>query len=127
MGFDFIVEYQPGPQNRVADALSRQHESGDTEEGGVVGELTQGELRAVSKPIPLWLDSIKEENQSVPVLQEIIQRVQKGIAVGPWSYSDGVLYFKKWIFLWEKSELIPAIFGEIHQGCHEGSTKPSNE
>ena len=54
MGFDFTIEYKMGKDNRVTGALSHKHE--------------EGELIAISAPIPTWLETSKEEVLSNPDL-----------------------------------------------------------
>ncbi|KAJ8754363.1 hypothetical protein K2173_002814 [Erythroxylum novogranatense] len=76
MGFDLVIKYKGGKENVVADALSRRDEQEDRE----------GEISAISCPIPNWVDSIKEEVQSLPDLQEKVKQVQEGEAIGPWEY-----------------------------------------
>lgn len=53
MGYDFVIEYKPGKENIVADALF-----------------------AISQQVPLWLTSIQEEVQSNSNLQDIVKLVQ---------------------------------------------------
>ena len=84
MGYDFVIEHKCGAENMVADALSKRDED--------------GELIALSQPIPRWLDPIKEENCSHPQLQHFIKLCQEGEALGPWEYHNGVLFFKGCIY-----------------------------
>ena len=52
MGFDYEIEYRPGRENVVADALSRLHR----------------ELTAISCPQPTWLTMVRREAQNDPLL-----------------------------------------------------------
>jgi hypothetical protein len=53
LGFDFTVEYKPGAQNAVADALSRR----DTPDGGVL---------AISAPRFDYIDRLRQEQATHP-------------------------------------------------------------
>ena len=109
MGYDFVIEYKRGSENLVADALSRREDT--------------GELKAISQPVPSWIEPIKEEVQTIPELQRLVMLCQEGEAVGPWQFREGILFFKDRIYLWEKSSLIATILEEIHAGAHEGYQK----
>jgi hypothetical protein len=109
MGYDFVIEYKRGSENLVADALSRREDT--------------GELKAISQPVPSWIEPIKEEVQTIPELQRLVTLCQEGEAVGPWQFREGILFFKDRIYLWEKSSLITTILEEIHAGAHEGYQK----
>ena len=113
MGYDFTVEYKRGKENIMADALSRRTES--------VGE--SGTFMAFSLPIPNWLESIRSENLSNPIIQELIQRVEEGEAMGPWKVQDGILYFKNRIYLDKDSDLVDLVIEQFHNSTHEGFHK----
>lgn len=49
IGYDFIMEYKNGKENKVADALSRQHESNNIE----------GSLAVITFPTPIWIEELK--------------------------------------------------------------------
>jgi hypothetical protein len=117
MGFDFSIEYKMGRENIVADALSRRDETVSKE------EQKSAELVALSSPTPNWVEVIKEEVDNDKDLQELIQRVKDGEALGPWQHREGVLFYKDRIYLSENSSLISAILEQIHGGFHEGYHK----
>ena len=107
--YDFVIEYKKGTGNSTADALSCWENS--------------IELNAISEPVPRWLDSIKEEITTNPELQRLVKLCENDEAVGPWSFRDGVLFFKGRIYLAADSPLIPTIIGEFHCAAHEGKLK----
>lgn len=84
-------------------------------------------LVAVSSPIPNWLEVIREEVGKNRELQELVQKVQEGEALGPWQYKEGMLFYKDRIFLQENSPLISAIIEQIHGDSMRAITIPSNE
>ena len=62
MGFDYEIEYRPGRENKVADALFRLH----------------GELSAVTYQQPLWLEEIRDEARHNPKLSSIKEALKNG-------------------------------------------------
>uniref|UniRef100_A0A2N9HT66 RNA-directed DNA polymerase n=1 Tax=Fagus sylvatica TaxID=28930 RepID=A0A2N9HT66_FAGSY len=112
MGFDFSIEYKRGSENKVADVLSRRTEGPNEEQ-----------LMAFSSPVPHWVDAIREEQQVRSQLQQLIQRVQSGEAVGPWKVRDGLLLFKDRIYVDTDSPLKQDIINQFHASSHEGFHK----
>ncbi|XP_058006849.1 uncharacterized protein LOC131182184 [Hevea brasiliensis] len=110
MGFDFQVEYQAGKNNKVADALSCRLEE-------------EPILNSISMPqLPIF-DSIRQEIQQSDLLQNLIKKIQQAEAVGPWRYTDGILFFKNKVYLLPTSPLVASIITSIHDSNHEGYQK----
>lgn len=113
MGFNFVVECKRGKENTAADALSRRKDKGD----GV------GENCAISRPLPNWLEALKEEIKTKPTLHQLVRLAKEGEAVGPWKIQDNVLFFKDKIYLAEDSHLFEDIIPQFHGSTHEGFHK----
>jgi len=64
LGYDFLVEYKRGQDNKVADALSRRNEE-------VKLEIT---LSVVSYPTLEWLMELKNSYLFDSQMQELLQR-----------------------------------------------------
>ncbi|GMY29210.1 Transposon Tf2-12 polyprotein [Fagus crenata] len=101
-----------GSENKVADALSRYTEEGE-----------EKQLLALSSPLPHWVDSIREDQQSHPQVQQLIQRVHNDEAIGPWEVRDGLLLFKGRLYLGADSVLRKDIVDQFHTSSHEGLHK----
>ncbi|KAA8519601.1 hypothetical protein F0562_013954 [Nyssa sinensis] len=114
MGFDFVIEYKKGPENIVADALSRRED--DAREAKLSGELA-----AISQPVSNWVAAIKEEINSKTDLQDLVQQIQGDEAVGLWKLVDGMIFFKERAFLAVDSPLIPDIIEQFHNSSYEGA------
>lgn len=79
-GHDFIVEYRSGVTNLVVDALSRQ---------------SDGEINAISTPVPNWVDELKKEHASDSHVQDLLHKLKEG-KVDPTQFTnkEGLLFFK---------------------------------
>ncbi|KAL5768771.1 hypothetical protein ACOSQ2_015554 [Xanthoceras sorbifolium] len=73
MGFDFVIEYNRGRDNLVADALSKQVEDEEI-----------STLHAISQPVPQWTKAVKEGVLKNSKMQDVAQRIHDNEAVGPW-------------------------------------------
>ncbi|KAL5820767.1 hypothetical protein ACOSQ3_022649 [Xanthoceras sorbifolium] len=113
MGYDFQVEYKRGGENIVADALSRRFEM----------ESDKGSLLAVTHVLPHWIESIQDEVKNDPQQQALSAWIHQGEAIGPWQVVNGIIMFKKRIYLSPESKLPPTIINEFHGSIHKGYVK----
>jgi hypothetical protein len=56
-------------------------------------------------------------------LQELIEKVEEGEALGPWNYKDVILFYKDQIYLLENLALLATILEQMHGGFDEGYHK----
>jgi hypothetical protein len=111
LGFDFVVEYKPGAQNTVADALSRRDTDCDTEAGAVL---------ALSAPRFDFFDKLRHAQQSAPALVALRDEVTNGTRGEPWAVRDGLLTYGGRIYLDSGSPLIQELLSTVHDDGHEG-------
>lgn len=113
LGFDFEIQFKPGVENRVADALSRRD------------ELTTA-MAAIFMVRVIGVDAIMEENQGNEKLARIIQSLLKDPSskLG-YNLKGGSLCFKDWLVLAKGSSFIPRLLKEFHTtfGGHSGTYK----
>ncbi|VFQ94589.1 unnamed protein product [Cuscuta campestris] len=93
-----------GATNRAADALSRRDEEEDT----------VGLFMALVQPVPLLMHDLRLENQSLQELQELHAAVSADNASPDFSVHDGLLYFKRRLYLGRASSLLSALLEEFH-------------
>lgn len=82
LGFDFEVVYKVGVENKVADALSRQHED--------------AELQTI-KSYPFWQQSnqLQQEVSNDPLLKNIVEAIQKDPNAKPgFALKGDILFYK---------------------------------
>jgi hypothetical protein len=85
LGFDFEVEYKPGAQNVVADALSRR----DTED-------STGAVLALSAPKFDFIDRLRQAHAGDPALVALREEILAGNRVAPWVVRDGLVKAQVW-------------------------------
>jgi len=83
----------------------------------------EGSLVAFSQPLPRWVVPIQEEIIGDQELLDLISSISRGDTVGPWSYKEGLLFYKNRIYLKPNSQLTQTIIEEFHKNTHEGYRK----
>jgi hypothetical protein len=109
-GYDFVVEYQQGKFNIVADALSRRDE-----------DLL--EVHSLSSPSFILSDQLREEMSVLPQACQLLIQMAEGSAPSRWSEKDGMLMFQGHIFLPDDSTLWLMVLENAHMIGHEGNEK----
>ncbi|TYK15071.1 Ty3/gypsy retrotransposon protein [Cucumis melo var. makuwa] len=110
LGYDFEILYQPGLQNKAADALSRMDHS--------------IELKALSTTGIVDMAVVTKEIEKDEELQLLIQQLQNNPALeGNYSLTNGTLMYKGRVVLSKSSSIIPSLLHTFHDsilGGHSG-------
>lgn len=109
LGYDFIIQYKPGKDNILADALSRSF------------------FMAISGHVPAWKEKVADLIQN----DYKLAKLYKSCLIGTPPSSDytiqhGLLFFRNKIFLPANLELLNLIMQEFHAsklGGHAGVNK----
>lgn len=101
LGFDFRVEYKPGKQNVVADALSRRDTDTTT-------------IMALSAPSFALFDDLRQEAEGATDLATIKAQVLGGQLDAPWSVQDGLVLYNRKANIHPSSPLLSAIVEAAH-------------
>lgn len=119
LGLDYVVQYKKRTENRVADALSRQFENGDTPGSN---QPTEGQLLALSVVEPKWMLEISSSYEGDAQVEAMIAEVTSDL-MRPHLYqnSSGVLRKKGKLFIGDAGELrhqLISIFHDSPVGGH---------
>jgi hypothetical protein len=100
-GYDFMVEFNPGGTNTVADALSRCKED-------------QASVLLLSTQTFQFFDDFRKETTTHPDVIKIKQQIEQGTALPVWSVVDDLVLYKGRIFVPSSSEFWPQILSTAH-------------
>ena len=116
LGFEYTIQYRPGHENGVADALSR-----------IAGEDAKASFYLLSSPQFSFLTDLKEElatNHEFLALHEKIQMDPD--AAAEYRIENGLILQRRRIWLPTGSSIIPLLLEEFHStptGGHYGVQK----
>lgn len=115
LGLNYTIEYRPGKENRVANALSRRVE---------LAEFKEFQLTA---PLSIDMDELALQVKQDEALQTIIKGVRNGDAeFEGYSLQSGVLFKDRRLVIPTKSPFIHALLSQFHAsaiGGNEGVLK----
>lgn len=115
LGLNYTIEYRPGKDNRVADALSQ-----------IPGQEEMLELQ-LTAPLTIDKEELAEQVARDEVLQYIINVVKNGeTGTEGYSVKDGLLLKDDCLVIPAKSPFIPSLMKQFHNsnvGGHEGVLK----
>jgi hypothetical protein len=111
LGFDFRVEFRPGRQNIVADALSRR----DVERSA--------DLCGISGPQFSLFEDLWQQMGSVEELSKLKASILAGTAEPHWNVVDELITFKGRVYVPTTSPTLPTILAAAHTVGHEGIQK----
>lgn len=109
LGYDFTVEFKPGKDNIVADALSRQHE-----------DIS---LHMISSADFAYYDDLCSQLKTHPSWSSKYNDWSAGALSTECEFVDGLLLFRHRIFVPEDFPGIQNLFSVAHSVGHEGIAK----
>lgn len=109
LGYDFEILYQPGLNNKAADALSRRP---DTKEMMIITTPTLIDVVIVQKEV--------HEDELQAVVQKLLTDPS---SVKKYSLEQGKLLYKGWLVLSSKSTFVPALLTTFHDSVLGGHSR----
>ncbi|GKB86106.1 ty3-gypsy retrotransposon protein [Tanacetum coccineum] len=117
LGYSYTIEYKPGVENGVADALSQRP----------VGEPAVSKFLTLSTIHLKYIQKLQELNLSDPFLVELHKKLNDGLLnQAEYTVKDGLLLFKGKLLIGRDPHLIQEILREFHcspVGGHFGVRK----
>ncbi|PNX78431.1 transposon Tf2-1 polyprotein, partial [Trifolium pratense] len=114
LGYSYEIVYKPGAQNRVADALSRLHE-------------TPSQCSVITIPHWDFMEHLRQSFAMDPTLQEFIQKIEASPATYPgFQIIQGLIYFRGKLYIPSDSPIKSLLLNEFHSsliGGHSGIQK----
>lgn len=119
LGLNYTIEYRPGKENRVVDALSQRTEVKEEPKKFLEFQLTA--------PLSIDMDELALQVEKDDTLQRIIRGVLEGDKeFEGYTVEKGVLFKDNRLVIPAKSAFIPALLNQFHAsaiGGHEGVLK----
>ena len=120
-GYDFRIEYRPGKENVVADALS--HRDGDTPLLAGLYDTNAASLAALSAPTFRLFDDLRQELDTNATLRARRDAVATGAHGASWTVHEGLILHDGRVFVPASSPLLDDVLQLAHTGAHEGIQK----
>jgi hypothetical protein len=109
LGLQYKIQYRPGSENRVADALSHR---------------VDAECQAVSAVVPQWLKDVQTSYEKDPEALSLIAKLSLDPTAAPhFILKEGILRYKGRIWLGDDSQLKNRVLSALHTsaiGGHSG-------
>ena len=126
MGYKFSIEYKKGSSNKAADALSRREEQ--ARDAGPASDDSNSDspehlcdlLLGAAHPIPHLLELLRNETASSPEMREITKEIKEGRVPPHLTWIDGLVYYKRRIFVGSRSLARAPILDEYHSSQSAG-------
>jgi hypothetical protein len=106
-GYQFTVEFKPGRQNMVADALSCRDEEGPA-------------VHSLSIPIFDLFNQFHMEAKTLPEVANKRKAIEAGTAGPGWSLVDGMMVHDGRLFMPSSASAWPQVLVHAHGVSHEG-------
>lgn len=113
LGYDFVIEYKRGKENRVADVLSRQHEDHL--------DAKDFSLSLLSFPTPSWIPDLQASYLLDPETSALLEALQQGLLAPPsYSLQQGLILYKGRLWIVKGSSFQFQLLEYIHDNPSSG-------
>ena len=125
LGYNFVVEYKQGKENKVAYALSRKEETDlKTEIERKIAFLkaqAQGSLFTISFPSLTWLEELQASYEEDDAVKDLLGRLQDGEdSEGHYTLKNGLILHKGRFHLGSVSSMKPKVLALVHDNQLRG-------
>ncbi|KAF5462657.1 hypothetical protein F2P56_018645 [Juglans regia] len=118
LGYDMLVEYKKGLENKAADALSRRSEGEE--------QRVEATLAVIALPTLEWMEEIKKGYREDPKVLELMERFQKGELPQKYSVREGLFFYKQRLVVADDAAFKQKLLQLVHSsalGGHSGYDK----
>jgi hypothetical protein len=105
LGFDFTVEYKPGRQNIVADALSRR-------------DVPTNHAYPITGPSFDLFDALRQAARTDLALVTFREQLESGELGHPWALVDAIVTFQQRAYVPPTSPLVVEVLAAAHDDGH---------